>query len=572
MKLYSRLMIFAASAVSLIAVASAEDGADRVCPRPPEGAIVTEPPEIHSKNGALDVNLKFQSALDHEGAPRYCYFSDTGLESPTLHVNPGDRLSIHLQNDLMPAGPVSSVAAQRTEAAHGAEENCNGTMGPASTNLHFHGLTLPPVCHQDESIHTAIDPGQMFDYAVQIPANNPPGLYWYHPHPHGFSAVQVQGGASGALIVDGIDSQVPALATLPHRTFILRDQVLSAAESNGADPLKPSWDVSINYVPIRYPRYAPAIIQVRPKERQFWRIVNAAANTIFDLQILYDNVPQPVEVFAVDGTPVNNGPITETAIYLPPGARTEFVLTAPGSGQSARLITQKIDSGPAGDSAPSRPLASFVIADPVKTKRGAPPSAAIKASAAGPSPGASLLELKPVRTRTLYFSQNGNGTENGSGAATKFFLTVVGQPVKSFDMDAPPNIIAQQGTVEDWNIQNTTPEDHIFHIHQVHFQLVAVNGVPVEDPVIRDTIRVPHQQGRTPISSVRLRIDFRDPAIVGDFVYHCHILDHEDKGMMGKIQVLPAHTVAGARLGSSGAREDLRIPPARPSPASSIAK
>ncbi len=73
---------------------------------------------------------------------------------------------------------------------------------------------------------------------------------------------------------------------------------------------------------------------------------------------------------------------------------------------------------------------------------------------------------------------------------------------------------------------------------------MAVNGIPVDDPVLRDTIKVPHQQGRTPISSIRVRVDFRDPAIVGDFVYHCHILGHEDKGMMGKIRVLPAETSA----------------------------
>ena len=109
-------------------------------------------------------------------------------------------------------------------------------------------------------------------------------------------------------------------------------------------------------------------------------------------------------------------------------------------------------------------------------------------------------------------------------------------------MSAPPNIVAEQGTVEDWNIRNMTPEDHIFHIHQVHFQLLEVNGIPVDDPVIRDTILVPHQVGRTPISHIKIRIDFRDPSIVGTFVYHCHILDHEDKGMMGSIQIVPAKT------------------------------
>jgi FtsP/CotA-like multicopper oxidase with cupredoxin domain len=100
-----------------------------------------------------------------------------------------------------------------------------------------------------------------------------------------------------------------------------------------------------------------------------------------------------------------------------------------------------------------------------------------------------------------------------------------------------------------------TPEDHIFHIHQIHFQVIAVNGVPVNDPIIRDTIRVPHQVGRTPISSVRLRMDFRDPKIVGTFVYHCHILGHEDKGMMGSIQILPAEVAPAAENGEPALRD-----------------
>jgi len=536
-----RLVLCVVSAVLFCSQAGAQDRADHVCPRPLEGSIVQEPPVLASRNGSLDVSLEFKSVLDDEGARRYCYVSSTGLVSPTLQVSPGDWVSVHFQNDMETASPGESMPSMTAASpAHELDGGCNGVMNEYATNLHFHGLSIPPRCHQDESIHTLIAPGQTFDYAFQIPSGNPPGLYWYHPHPHGFSTAQVQGGASGALIVEGMPSVFPVLAALPERTFILRDQLLSAAASNSTDPLKPSWDVSINYVPIKYPKYLPATIQTKPEERQFWRFVNAAANTIFHLQILYNGVPQTVEIFAIDGIPVIDGPTSQTSIFLPPGARAEFVVTTPAIGQPAQLVTLKHDPGPAGDSAPARPLAN-IVALKLKDQRARPERRdPANSAAAGISLPTSMLGLKPARTRMLYFSQNGNGTEGGSGAATKFFITVVGQPIKAFDMDAPPNIVVRQGTVEDWNIQNMTPEDHVFHIHQVHFQLLAVNGVPVNDPVIRDTILVPHQVGRTPISSVKLRMDFRDPNIVGTFVYHCHILDHEDKGMMGKIQVLPA--------------------------------
>ncbi len=111
-------------------------------------------------------------------------------------------------------------------------------------------------------------------------------------------------------------------------------------------------------------------------------------------------------------------------------------------------------------------------------------------------------------------------------------------------MNNPPNIVVHSGTVEDWVVQNTALEDHIFHIHQIHFQVLEVNGQPVNDPAIRDTVDLPFWSGSGPYPSVKLRMDFRDPNIVGTFVYHCHILQHEDAGMMGAIQVLPSSGLA----------------------------
>jgi FtsP/CotA-like multicopper oxidase with cupredoxin domain len=111
-----------------------------------------------------------------------------------------------------------------------------------------------------------------------------------------------------------------------------------------------------------------------------------------------------------------------------------------------------------------------------------------------------------------------------------------------FDMNsAVPDIVAQQGTVEDWIIENRSNELHDFHIHQLHFLLLDYSGIPVHENFLRDTVNVPYFNGHTlAYPSVRLRMDFRDPNLVGTFVYHCHILEHEDKGMMGSIRVDPA--------------------------------
>jgi FtsP/CotA-like multicopper oxidase with cupredoxin domain len=125
---------------------------------------------------------------------------------------------------------------------------------------------------------------------------------------------------------------------------------------------------------------------------------------------------------------------------------------------------------------------------------------------------------------------------------TEFYLTVDGQTPVVFDPSAPPSIVAEQGTVEDWIIENRSNELHAFHIHQLHFLLLDYLGKPVNEPFLRDTVNVPYFTDRAlTYPSVRLRMDFRDPNTVGTFLYHCHLLEHEDGGMMGLIRVEPTH-------------------------------
>jgi FtsP/CotA-like multicopper oxidase with cupredoxin domain len=119
---------------------------------------------------------------------------------------------------------------------------------------------------------------------------------------------------------------------------------------------------------------------------------------------------------------------------------------------------------------------------------------------------------------------------------------VDGQTPAPFDpKSGVPNIVAKQGTVEDWIIENRSNELHAFHIHQLHFMLLHYVGLPANEPFLRDTVNVAYFTDRAlTYPSVRLRMDFRDPNAVGDFVYHCHLLEHEDLGMMGLIRVEPA--------------------------------
>ena len=345
---------------------------------------------LQSQGGVLQVTMSFNTATDLQGLVRYCYVTNNSQEAPTLVVNPGDKLIIHFTNNLpVLAGMMPNM------------NPCSGMMGVNMTNIHFHGTDITPTCGQDEVVHTLVSPGQSFDYNVIIPADEPLGLYWYHPHPHGISEGQVQGGGTGALIIQGIQNVYPALAGMPTRTLVIRDQTLPASEAN--DSNIPAWDLSLNYVPVTYPSYTPAVIQTVPAEKELWRVANTAADAILDLQYAVNGTAQPMQVYAIDGYPLSSGSATTmTTVQLGPGARAEFVVTTPNVGDTAQLITQYQNTGPDGDYDPMRPIANVVsstaAATPaqVSTQTGGTVNNALFKGLAG---------LTPAAHRNLYFSK-----------------------------------------------------------------------------------------------------------------------------------------------------------------------
>jgi FtsP/CotA-like multicopper oxidase with cupredoxin domain len=543
-------------------------GALEPCPRPAEGSLVTEPEDLRSHNGELKVELTARNSRQSDGSTRYCFLDEKGRESPTLRVSPGDLVILTLKNDLTDfhAAAAENAGQHMHAEMEGSGNSCtSGLMTSLSINLHFHGLTIPPVCHQDDVLKTAIRPGDLpFEYRFRIPEDEPPGLYWYHPHIHGFTKAQVLGGASGALIVEGIERAVKAVAGLPERVLIIRDQDLlnpnappakwepvvpkmlidrdGDAANNGTGYGKPAKDLSINFVPVPYPDYRPAVIEMKPEEQQLWRVLNASGITYLNLQLLYGQTPQPLGLVAMDGVPLNQNGLArdfvdwQTHLGIPPGARMEFIVKGPPSGVSGLLVTKTVDTGPSGENDPNRALATVVA-----SKDAVEPSQLSAASSPLPPPQLPWLgTVTPVRTRRLYFSEK-LVDPNDPTSATEFYVTVDGQTPQMFDpKSGVPNILARQGTVEDWIIENRSAELHAFHIHQLHFLLLDYLGRPVNEPFLRDTVNVPYYNGRTlTYPSIRVRMDFRDPNTIGDFPYHCHLLEHEDGGMMGLIRVEP---------------------------------
>jgi FtsP/CotA-like multicopper oxidase with cupredoxin domain len=556
------------------------------CQRPVPGSVVPEPADLRSRDGVLEVDLAIRDQKQPDGSIRYCYLTPDGKLSPTLRVKPGDLLILHFKNNLTDLGSAVPAALHAHDQEQAPPEGpictsrkrsdpcTSGAMTPISANLHFHGLTVPPVCHQDDVLKTSIQPDDPpFEYRFRVPADEPPGLYWYHPHIHGFSKVQVLGGASGALVVEGIERANPAVAGLPERVLVIRDQDLlnPDAPPSKSEPVvpknqldsdgdtannatgfgKPAKDLSINFVPVPYPNYRPATITMKPGERQLWRVLNASAITYLNLAVVFGRSPQMLGVVAIDGVPINfNGsPATNIApvnhIGVPPGARVEFIVAGPPLGVPALLVTRAVDTGPAGENDPNRALASIVAMTDA-----AEPRAQLSAHPE-PLPPAALPwigDVAPVRVRKLYLSEQPQDPANPNSPTT-FYLTVDGKTPTPFDprSDAP-DIVVKQGEVEDWIIENRSMELHDFHMHQLHFQLRDWSGLAVNEPFLRDTVNVPYYNGRMlRYPSVRLRVDFRDPNTVGTFVYHCHLLEHEDGGMMGRIQVEPADNVVSTK-------------------------
>ncbi len=515
---------------------------EKPCSRFTAGSIVQEPKNLFSDKGRLDLSLTYETDVDEDGNTEFCYRLPSGERSPTLHVQPGDILTMTLTNKTPTEVSTAGTKMAPMKDACGPAD----MMDNSSTNIHFHGANVPPVCHQDDSLNTLINSGQSFTYSLHIPKDEPAGLYWYHPHIHGTSEAALLGGASGAIVVEGMQHFQHHVAGLRERVLIFRDNLVPDAPKPSEKV--PTWDLSLNFVPIPYPKYPAAVIQMRPGDRELWRVLNASADTILDLQLTFDGIVQNIAVVGMDGVPtssqdedVDGHEVIKKHLFLPPAARVEFIAVAPRKKvKKAELSTLAIQTGPAGDSDPARPLASIQVSKdaPAQLVR-LPHEFHIPLISRFKKVQKSNIDTK----RKLYFSEVISNPADPS-SPTDFFITVDDGKAKpqKFDMSLGPAITVTQGSVEEWTIENRSTENHEFHIHQIHFLLAARNGVAVakDDQQFLDMVDVPFWSGdkKDPYPSVTLQMDFSGD-IAGDFVYHCHILGHEDNGMMAKIRVLP---------------------------------
>jgi FtsP/CotA-like multicopper oxidase with cupredoxin domain len=502
------------------------------CPaRPSPNTVVKNPLDLSASRGELKVPLTLHSREMMELPLKVCYVYEAGsasVEAPTLRLDPGDQLELSLTDRLTYLRPHTPVLPS-SAAPH---DPCSGgTVATTSTNIDFHGLNIPPDCHQGEVSSTTIentDPA--FDYRFRIPEDNPPGMYWYHPHVQGSATLQLNGGASGVLIVNGMEKAKPDVAGLPERILVFRQ------EFDEPDSWPPEdYRFSLNFQTVFPPHQQWPVIEMKPGAKEFWRVANATPQAFLALQVVFGKAAQQVKVVALDGVPVQKSRYVKT-IELPPGGRAEFIVIGPPAGQTARLLQTEFETGRTGFENPPQELARIVATD------GAQEPPALRATSSrskehGPvqRTDVSLAESGVTAVRKLYFAEASNGT-NGP---TKFFLTVEGQAPKVFNPSGSPDVVTKVGAVEDWVIANHSGEVHAFHMHRIHFLLLQVNGERLPNPELLDTVTVPAWDGIGPYPTVKLRMDFRDPRTAGAFEFQCQIPHHAEAGMIARIQVNP---------------------------------
>jgi FtsP/CotA-like multicopper oxidase with cupredoxin domain len=464
---------------------------------PRGGARLAQPKVLASSNGRLDVELVAAPSMVAFGAGRrFAYTYNGSTPGPTLRVRPGDVLSVSLVNQL-----------------------------GETTNLHTHGLHVSPSGHAD-NVFVSIPDGGRRTYTYEIPATHRSGTFWYHPHMHGMVAPQVAGGLAGAIVVDDEIDALPELRAATERILILSDPAIGRSSkvlrTSGMERMLGREGDAVLVNGVRLPSVA-----TKAGTLEHWRLINASPSRYYRLSL----DAHPFHVIGTDGGRVAE-PRTEDELLLVPGERVE-VLVAPGTAGTYALEALPYDRGSVGGGMHTSGASSTRALVATLDVAGSAPPAALPSALAAAS---SLAVPAPTKRRELVLAMGmgggmggggmgGGGMGGRTGSAGDGVFTIDG---RSFDPKRT-DITTELGRVEDWTVTNGSTMDHPFHLHVWPFQVVArTDGVPIA-PGWKDTVNVPAGH------SVTVRVPLTE--ISGRTVYHCHILDHEDLGMMGVIDV-----------------------------------
>lgn len=409
----------------------------------------------------------------------YLYAYNGQVPGPVIEARPGDEVRLTLRNDL-----------------------------PEPTNLHFHGLHIPSTGNAD-NVMLRVPPGQSQEYSFTIPANHPSGTFWYHPHVHGSAARQVSRGLAGAFLIRNPDDSVPEITQAPEALVVLQDFALDG----GGRPVEPNM---MDRMLGREGSLITATGALQPEfevPRDGWlrlRIVNASSSRFYRLRI----EEHPMFVVASDGGYLP-GPELRDEVLLTPGERVEVMVSGSRMPGVYRLLSLPYNRGGMGmmmggnNTSASFPVARLRYGSLADSTWNLPDNLA-------------RIERLPEPTVRRVF-QLGQGMSMGMmGGGMSFSIN--GRTFSENRID----VRAKLNEVEEWEFVNSTAMDHPMHIHTNPFQVVR--GPSWKG--WKDTVLV--KAG----SRVAVRTALRD--FSGVSMYHCHILDHEDLGMMGALEIVGA--------------------------------
>lgn len=422
------------------------------------------------------------------------------IPGPTFRVRAGDVMNIRLINNLPPNNDPQPVNVYMSHRIN-------------STNLHTHGMHVSPSGNAD-NVLLRIDPGEAFDYSIPIPLNQYAGTFWYHPHKHGSVTTQFQGGMSGTIIVEGLVDDVPEIAAARDLVLVFQELQLND-EGEVENP-----DITATSIADVYPKdqtlltvngQLKPVLRARPGEVVRLRCVNATIGTFYPLAL--DD--HELYLIANDGITLSEVETSDT-VFIGPGNRADILVKAGAPGtytlrgleyaRSATIVRDEVD------------LMTLIV-------EGSPMDMGLPTSL--PAPLAPITDDEITGTREIVFDTVNSTGRFPPGYTVNIAFTIDGGLYNEHVV----NQIVQLNAVEEWTIINNATEDHNFHIHTNPFEVVARNGETLDKPVWYDTIRIPRNGG-----SVTMRSRFVD--FTGEYVLHCHILDHEDLGMMQNVEVV----------------------------------
>ena len=454
--------------------------------------------EHQSTEGLLELDLEAGYRwVDLAGTKAKLMTYNGQIPGPHLEIQPGDTVRLHFTNHL-----------------------------PQPTNLHYHGLHVPITGNAD-NVFLQVPPEERFTYEFTLDRNHRAGLFWYHPHLHGFVAEQLFGGLAGLIVVRGELDKIPEIEAAWEEFLVLQDFALDEQGN-----LLPNQQLSLmtgregNLVTANG-QYQPNFVIPDGKLLRL-RILNASPSRFYRLSL----EEHPFYAIATDGGALAE-PVELTELLLTPGERADVLIQGnrePGEYRLLNLPYRRVGMGMMGGGMMGRGrgrMGNGMMGHRRMDENSADGEPQVLATVSyrgrtsTPLP-TQLIPIEPLpEPQQVRRFQMNHGMVRGQGMAFLFN----GQPYQHQRIDTQVRL----NTVEDWELVNTGMMDHPFHVHGNAFQVLSRDGTPEPFRAWRDVVLV------RPGETVTIRMAFRDFA--GKTVYHCHILDHEDLGMMGNLEI-----------------------------------